>query len=98
MHRPVCFPGREPQGSEAQEPQGNKSDRSPGKSLNPGPEQVVASALSFRYEFSKQWKAHALRLLLDLPLNAYRRSSALRAGEPANDIVDVCSTSKGGAG
>ena len=50
---------------------------------------VVASALSFRYEFSKQWKAHALRLLLDLPLNAYRRSSALRAGEPANDIVDA---------
>ena len=50
---------------------------------------VVASALSFRYEFSKQWKVHALRLLLDLPLNAYRRSSALRAGEPATDIVDA---------
>ena len=55
--------------------------------MPPRPVVVVASALSFRYEFSKQWKAHALRLLLDLPLNAYRRSSALRAGEPANDIV-----------
>ena len=53
------------------------------------PAVVVASSLSQRYEFSKQWKAHALRLLLDLPLNAYRRSSALRAGEPANDIVDA---------
>ena len=48
---------------------------------------VVASALSFRYEFSKQWKVHALRLLLDLPLNVYRSSSS--AGEPANDIVDA---------
>jgi hypothetical protein len=37
---------------------------------------VVASALSFRYEFSKQWKVHALRLLLDLPLNVYRSSSS----------------------
>jgi hypothetical protein len=51
---------------------------------------VVASALSFRYEFSKQWKVHALRLLLDLPLNVYRSSSsAVFAGEPANDIVDA---------
>ena len=48
---------------------------------------VVASALSFRYEFSKQWKVHALRLLLDLPLNVYRSSSS--SGEPANDIVDA---------
>ena len=51
---------------------------------------VVASALSFRYEFSKQWKVHALRLLLDLPLNVYRSSSsAVFAGESANGIVDA---------
>ena len=52
---------------------------------------VVASALSFRYEFSKQWKVHALRLLLDLPLNVYRSSCspAVFAGEPANGIVDA---------
>jgi len=52
---------------------------------------VVASALSFRYEFSKQWKVHALRLLLDIPLNVYRGSGspAVSAGEPANGIVDA---------
>ena len=37
------------------------------------PAVVIISGLSLRYEFSKQWKTHTLRLLLDVPLNAYRR-------------------------
>ena len=55
---------------------------------------VVASALSFRYEFSKQWKVHALRLLLDLPLNAYRTNSEVFAVASAADyafmLASIC--------
>ena len=40
------------------------------------PAVVIISGLSLRYEFSKQWKTHTARLLLDVPINAYRRSLA----------------------
>ena len=44
------------------------------------PAVVLASSLSMRYEFSKHWKAHALRLLLDVPLNVYHKSSRSEGG------------------
>ena len=43
------------------------------------PAVVIISGLSLRYEFSKQWKVHTARLLLDVPINAYRRSLAANA-------------------
>ena len=43
------------------------------------PAVVIISGLSLRYEFSKQWKVHTARLLLDVPLNAYCRSLAANA-------------------
>ena len=49
------------------------------------PAVVVASSLSQRYEFSKQWKAHALRLLLDVPMNVYRKSSRFAYGDEAGE-------------
>jgi len=37
------------------------------------PALLVCAAISFRYEFSKQWRANALRISLDIPLAMYRK-------------------------
>ena len=45
---------------------------------------LLASVLSLRYELSKQWKMHAVRVGLDVPMNVYRK---LRFGDAVGDAV-----------
>lgn len=45
---------------------------------------LLASVLSLRYELSKQWKMHAVRVGMDVPMNVYRKR---RFGDAVGDAV-----------